>query len=232
MQYFGVPRCPYCNKRVNLIRTWSLKKQGEYKCPRCEGISNIFLSPLIYVFAVIAIFTGGAIFFFHRFVMDDVGLMTAVQVLLPFAFFFFLSLFTVYLKKPVINKAGKSNTKKRAQNSAPSPQNARRTPVAGERPPQRDMKPARRASQEQAARSRMFREDAPPTASSAGKPANRNPEQPVRRPRPAQPAGENAGTANGRRYAPQEEAGRRFAQNSEPPRQRRVPSENANNRED
>ena len=45
MQYFGVPRCPYCKKRVNLIRTWSLKRQGEYRCPRCGGISNIFLSP-------------------------------------------------------------------------------------------------------------------------------------------------------------------------------------------
>ena len=37
MQYFGVPICPYCKKRVNLIRTWSLKRQGEYKCPRCGG---------------------------------------------------------------------------------------------------------------------------------------------------------------------------------------------------
>ena len=55
MQYFGVPRCPYCKKRVNLIRTWSLKRQGEYRCPRCGGISNIFLSPLVYVFALLEV---------------------------------------------------------------------------------------------------------------------------------------------------------------------------------
>ena len=55
MQYFGIPTCPYCKKHVNLVRTWRLKREGEYKCPRCGGISNIYLSPLVYVFAVLAI---------------------------------------------------------------------------------------------------------------------------------------------------------------------------------
>lgn len=105
MQYFGVPRCPYCKKRVNLIRTWSLKRQGEYKCPRCSGISNIYLSPLIYVFALIAIFAGGAIYFFYKFVLNEISLMTVIQVVIPFVIFFLLSLFLVYLQKPVIKKA-------------------------------------------------------------------------------------------------------------------------------
>ena len=113
MQYFGVPRCPYCKKRVNLIRTWSLKRQGEYQCPRCGGISNIFLSPLVYVFALLAVFSGGAIYFFHRFVLDDVGLTTCFQVLLPFVVFFLLSLFLVYLAKPVIKRVPREEGKKR-----------------------------------------------------------------------------------------------------------------------
>ena len=79
MQYFGVPRCPYCKKRVNLIRTWSLKRQGEYQCPRCGGISNVFLSPLIYVLALLAVFSSGAIYFFHKFVLDDVDLTPAFR---------------------------------------------------------------------------------------------------------------------------------------------------------
>ncbi len=113
MQYFGVPRCPYCKKRVNLIRTWSLKRQGEYQCPRCGGISNIFLSPLVYVFALLAVFSGGAIYFFHRFVLDDVSLTTCFQVLLPFVVFFLLSLFLVYLAKPVIKRVPREEGKKR-----------------------------------------------------------------------------------------------------------------------
>ena len=97
MRYFGVPTCPYCKKRVNLIRTWSLKRQGEYQCPRCGGISNIFLSPLIYVMAMLAIFAGGAMYFFHKFVLDDITIDTAIYVFIPFAAFFLFSLFMVYL---------------------------------------------------------------------------------------------------------------------------------------
>lgn len=113
MQYFGVPTCPYCKKRVNLIRTWSLKKQGEYQCPRCGGISNIYLSPLIYVVALLALFAGGAVYFFHKFVLDDIGLETALQVFLPFAGFFLLSVFFVYLAKPVIKKVSREDMKKK-----------------------------------------------------------------------------------------------------------------------
>lgn len=119
MHYFGVPTCPYCKKRVNLIRTWSLKRQGEYQCPRCGGISNIFLSPLVYVLALLAVFSGGAMYFFHKFVLDDISLGTAIYVFVPFAAFFLLSLFTVYLEKPVIKKVSKDEYhKKRSIRSA------------------------------------------------------------------------------------------------------------------
>lgn len=113
MRYFGIPTCPYCKKRVNLVRTWSLKRQGEYQCPRCGGISNIYLSPLIYVFGLLAVFAGGAMYFFHKFVLDDISLSTVFQVFLPFAIFFLLSLFMVYLEKPVIKKVSRSELEKK-----------------------------------------------------------------------------------------------------------------------
>lgn len=113
MKYFGVPTCPYCKKRVNLIRTWSLKRQGEYRCPRCSGISNIYLSPLIYVFALLAVFAGGAVYFFHKFILDDISFSILIQVVVPFAVFFFLSLFMVYLEKPVIKKVSKAELDKK-----------------------------------------------------------------------------------------------------------------------
>ena len=128
MQYFGVPICPYCKKRVNLIRTWSLKRQGEYKCPRCGGISNIYLSPLIYVFAVIAIFAGGAIYFFHKFILDDVSLSTVLQVIIPFIVFFLLSLFQVYLAKPVIKRVSREELEAKKRGARRGMEN-RRMPV-------------------------------------------------------------------------------------------------------
>lgn len=113
MKLFGVPTCPYCKKRVNLIRTWSLKRQGEYCCPRCSGISNIYLSPLVYVFALLAVFSAGAVYFFHKFILDDISFSIVVQVMIPFVAFFLLSLFLVYLEKPVIKKVPKSQMTKK-----------------------------------------------------------------------------------------------------------------------
>lgn len=108
MQIIGVPTCPYCRKRVNLIRTWSLKKHGEYRCPKCRGISNIYLSPLVYIFALIAIALGFVVYFFEAYISDTLDLNTIWKVFIPFAGFFFLSLFGVYLKKPVIKRVRKT----------------------------------------------------------------------------------------------------------------------------
>lgn len=131
MQYFGVPTCPYCKKRVNLIRTWSLKRQGEYRCPRCGGISNIYLSPLVYVFALVAIFAGVAIYFFHKFILNDITLTTGVQVVIPFAVFFLLSLFMVYLAKPVIKKVPRAQVDRKKRNKGGNFEE-RRMPAAGQ----------------------------------------------------------------------------------------------------
>ena len=78
----------------------------------------------MYVFAVLAICAGVCIYFFHKFVLDDIKLFTCLQIFIPFAIFFFLSLFTVYLKRPVI---------RRVQREAPRPA------------PQRSAEPERRA---------------------------------------------------------------------------------------
>lgn len=104
MQYIGIPTCPYCKKRVNIIRVWSMKKHGEFMCPRCKGISNIFLSPIVYISAILAVAASFLIYFFSKFVTDSVSLMTVLQVFIPFGIFFILCLFFVYLEKPVIRR--------------------------------------------------------------------------------------------------------------------------------
>ena len=108
MQLFGIPTCPYCRKRVNYFRAWSLRKHGEYRCPRCKGISNIYLSPLTYVFAFIAIAAGFLIYFFGKFISDSIGILTVLEVLAPFVIFFVLTPFMVYFKKPVIRRVRKT----------------------------------------------------------------------------------------------------------------------------
>lgn len=195
MQYFGVPKCPYCNKRVNIIRTWSLKKQGEYKCPRCGGISNIFLSPLIWIFAVLAIFSSVALFFFHKFVLDDIELKTAIQVLIPFAIFFLISLFMVYLKKPVIKRVSRADMEKKKRGNIPSQQVQRSFSPDGARMGETgniyrddDFVPGPREEQMQA-QARPNPQPAPQQARPVQKPTSVPPQaQPPVRPRPPQQA--------------------------------------------
>lgn len=107
MKYFGIPKCPYCKKRINLIRVWRLKKHGEYICPRCKGISNIFHSPLIYALALLSCAAGFLVYFFEKYITDSVDFTTVFKVLIPFVIFYALSLFMVYLEKPVIRKVFK-----------------------------------------------------------------------------------------------------------------------------
>lgn len=104
MKYLGIPKCPYCKKRINIIRVWRLKKRGEYICPRCKGISNIFHSPFIYALALLCCASGFLIYFFEKYITNTVDLTTVLKVLIPFVVFYLLSLFMVYLEKPVIKK--------------------------------------------------------------------------------------------------------------------------------
>ena len=115
MQYFGVPTCPYCKKRVNLIRTWSLKRQGEYRCPRCGGISNIYLSPCVRVRPGGGVCRGGHLLF-PQVYSGRHHLTTGIQVVIPFAVFFLLSLFMVYLAKPVIKKVPRAQVDRKRRN--------------------------------------------------------------------------------------------------------------------
>lgn len=215
MQYFGVPTCPYCKKRVNLIRTWSLKRQGEYQCPRCGGISNIHLSPLIYVAALLALFTGGALYFFHKFVLDDISLETALQVFLPFAVFFLLSVFFVSLAKPVIKKVSRDEMGKKRLGRKPAAPQPQAGPVyydqedyvpqrehftttipaqspprpAPEAPPARQPRPAvAPTAQQQQPQPPARRADATGATAYRQAPAQRQPAPPVQQARAPQPA--------------------------------------------
>lgn len=72
-------------------------------------------------------------YFFHKFVLDDVTLETTLYVFIPFAVFFLFSLFMVYLEKPVIKKVSKEEyEKKRLIRSAVAESPNIRTPAREE----------------------------------------------------------------------------------------------------
>ncbi|MFU0832019.1 MAG: Cxxc_20_cxxc protein [Oscillospiraceae bacterium] len=104
MKKFRKPRCPHCGYKIGLIKTWALKTQGEYLCPKCGRVSNIVLDRLVYLFAFLAILVS-AIFFtlgFIEILPLDVWLL--LLILLPFLLFYLSSVFLVRLKKPAVRR--------------------------------------------------------------------------------------------------------------------------------
>ena len=112
---FGLPVCPHCGKMVSLPRTWLLKTEGEYRCPRCGGYSNVRLDPLAPAFGVLAVMASVLIFLAVRFFSGGVTLTSVIYLLIPYVLFFFFSMFLVNLKKPAVKKS-------------PAPQPPRRRP--------------------------------------------------------------------------------------------------------
>lgn len=116
MKRFGLPQCPYCDKKVNPLTAWFLRTQGEYICPKCGGVANVVLDPLVKVLGVVVILLG-LVFFILAMVdqTDAIPVFYAVLIALPFVLFSILSAFFVHLKRPVLRK----REPKRPQNGAP-----------------------------------------------------------------------------------------------------------------
>lgn len=102
MRKFRKPKCPYCGKKLSLPNTWLLKKQGEYICPKCGGISNIVLDRSIYPFAFVAVILGSVFFIISFINIVEFSIWMLLLVILPFFLFFLISVFLVRLKKPVV----------------------------------------------------------------------------------------------------------------------------------
>lgn len=158
MKRFGLPQCPYCEKKVNPLYAWYLRTQGEYICPKCGGVSNIVLDPLVKVIGVAAILLG-LVFFIVAMVdqTDAIPVKYALLIAAPFVLFSIVSAFFVHLKRPVLRKREPARPQGAAQGrpvsqqgrpvsqqgrpvsqqGRPVPQGARRQAPAGQPAPQR-----------------------------------------------------------------------------------------------
>lgn len=139
MKRFGLPQCPYCEKKVNPLYAWYLRTQGEYICPKCGGVSNIVLDPLVKVLGVAAILLGVVFFIVAMFDQTDaIPVKYALLIAAPFVLFSIVSAFFVHLKRPVLRKReparpqGAAQSRPASQQGRPVPQGARRQTPAGQ----------------------------------------------------------------------------------------------------
>lgn len=112
MKRFGRPQCPYCGKKVGILNTWTLRKRGEYTCPRCQGLSNVVLDIFVPLFAALAILVALFSFVINRVGEYPITLATFLWILGPFLVFYIVSLFLVHLRRPVLHRTEKSDGKK------------------------------------------------------------------------------------------------------------------------
>lgn len=99
MQTSKQARCPYCGRKISLLKCWVLKTEGEYRCPNCGEYSNIVLNPLLIPFAMICIIISSAIFLIQILLIRTFSWMMFTLVFLPFLIFFLSSAFLVRFKK-------------------------------------------------------------------------------------------------------------------------------------
>lgn len=104
MKKLQYPKCPYCGKRVNPLMAFILKSEGEYRCTKCSGISNIELDSQIYKFAVGIVLTAAAIFVLEELFIRPFVWYLVLFLLIPFLVFYLLSPSFVRLKRPVIRR--------------------------------------------------------------------------------------------------------------------------------
>jgi len=104
MKLFDLPSCPYCNKKMNFIAAWVLRREGEFRCPRCRGVSNIMLDIRLAFFAAGAVLLSALLFVILRIVCKIEGLNILFLSVLPILLFYIISVFFVRLKKPVMKK--------------------------------------------------------------------------------------------------------------------------------
>lgn len=114
MKLFARPQCPYCKKKMNFMVTWLIRREGEFRCPRCGGISNIVLDAKLSIFGVLAVFTTLILFFVYRYVKNDERPELLLWLLLPIVLFYLLSFFFVRLRKNTRKRRKKAVKAKKA----------------------------------------------------------------------------------------------------------------------
>lgn len=109
MKQLGRTVCPYCGKKVNFVITWGLRRRGEYSCPRCHGISNVFLTGTAIATAFLAIMSSLLLVLCFLFFLKEAVWWSIPAVLAPYVIFYLVSLFCVRLKKPVFRRPGEGS---------------------------------------------------------------------------------------------------------------------------
>ena len=81
-------RCPYCDKEVSYIKAMSIRRRGEYYCPKCHKESNIYIKKMIWVGFFAAVIVALLILGFFLILTEKDNIAFVFIVIIPFIFFY------------------------------------------------------------------------------------------------------------------------------------------------
>lgn len=91
--FFRLGRCPYCKSKVPYSKAFFERDNGEYTCPNCDEVSNIYfikrMNVVISIVSAIAI----TVFVIYLLFGDKASLLGATLVMIPFVLFFLMTPF-------------------------------------------------------------------------------------------------------------------------------------------
>lgn len=99
MKRFRKAQCPYCGRKVGFASAWLLKREGEYRCPKCKKCSNVRQDTLVYLIAAAAVLLSAIFFVIEILFVKNINLPGLILVFAPFLVFYLLCPLLVRLKR-------------------------------------------------------------------------------------------------------------------------------------
>ena len=84
-------RCPYCGKEVSYFKAMSIRRRGEYYCPKCYKESNIHIKKTIWIAFFAAVVFALIIMGFFLIMTNRENIAFVFFVMIPFIIFYLVS---------------------------------------------------------------------------------------------------------------------------------------------
>lgn len=81
-------RCPYCDKEISYVKAMSIRRRGEYYCPKCHKESNVYIKRSIWIFFLAMVVAALVIMGFYLFMTNRENIFFVLFVMVPFIIFY------------------------------------------------------------------------------------------------------------------------------------------------
>ncbi|MGN0518548.1 MAG: hypothetical protein ACI4II_07470 [Acutalibacteraceae bacterium] len=109
--FFRLGRCPYCKSKVPYTKAFFERDNGEYICPDCDEVSNIYFIKRMNIVISIVSAIAVTVFILYLFFGNKASLLGATLVMIPFVLFFLMTPFFFRLHPFDDDSSGSSKSK-------------------------------------------------------------------------------------------------------------------------